>query len=447
MKIKFTVILMAMALVAACGGNTPDAQLDAHDQPIINGELPDEPMHDAVVSLHQRDGDMWSPNIFCSGTLVAPDVVVTAAHCLDSGRHPRKFTTMAPEELLVFVGDNPVDWANGGGAADDELHAVSETLIHPSYDKNAITNDIALVRLSSASAHTTVPNLPASLGFTAADEGVLTLNFAGFGEDENGNYDQKLQIDGVLDHIQSASQIYYVQNDGGPCFGDSGGPAFVKRDGVAYLSGVTSYGDSYCAQYGVSTRADAYETFINDFIGTQTSYCGDGVCDADEDCSSCEADCGACEPVCGDGVCDSGEDCSTCEADCGPCPYCGDGTCDADEDCASCEADCGPCPYCGDGTCDADEDCASCETDCGPCPYCGDGVCDADEDCSTCETDCGACPTAVCGDGVCAGGAEGEDCNTCPADCPYFSNPQKSSCCGDGICGWREDASNCPCDC
>ena len=120
---------------------------------------------------------------------------------------------------------------------------------------------------------------------------------------DHGNYDQKLQIDSVLDHIQSASQIYYVQNDGGPCFDDSGGPAFVKRDGVAYLGGVTSYGDSYCAQYGVSTRADAYQTFISDFIGTQTSYCGDGVCDADEDCSSCEADCGACDPVCGDGIC------------------------------------------------------------------------------------------------------------------------------------------------
>lgn len=76
--------------------------------------------------------------------------------------------------------------------------------------------------------------------------------------------------------------------------------------------------------------------------------CGDGVCGADESCSSCEADCGLCEPEprCGDAVCDDAETCSACEADCGPCepePFCGDAVCDGDESCSSCEADCGLC--------------------------------------------------------------------------------------------------------
>jgi hypothetical protein len=71
------------------------------------------------------------------------------------------------------------------------------------------------------------------------------------------------------------------------------------------------------------------------------SDCGDGVCDGNESCSSCEADCGACPPVCGDGVCESPETCVDCEADCGACPpVCGDGTCDAGEDCNSCPQDC-----------------------------------------------------------------------------------------------------------
>ncbi len=48
--------------------------------------------------------------------------------------------------------------------------------------------------------------------------------------------------------------------------------------------------------------------------------CGDGTCDASEDCTSCAADCGACAPVCGDGSCEGSEDCTSCVSDCGACP-------------------------------------------------------------------------------------------------------------------------------
>lgn len=91
------------------------------------------------------------------------------------------------------------------------------------------------------------------------------------------------------------------------------------------------------------------------------AMCGDGSCDADESCSSCEADCGACR--CGNDTCDPGEQCSSCEADCGACT-CGNETCDPGEGCSSCEADCGACA-CGNGTCDPGESCNSCAEDCG----------------------------------------------------------------------------------
>ena len=34
-----------------------------------------------------------------------------------------------------------------------------------------------------------------------------------------------------------------------------------------YIERLTSYGDSYCTIYGVSTRVVAFETWINDFVG------------------------------------------------------------------------------------------------------------------------------------------------------------------------------------
>jgi len=44
--------------------------------------------------------------------------------------------------------------------------------------------------------------------------------------------------------------------------------------------------------------------------------------------------------VCGDGICDASEDATSCPADCGPSIVCGDGTCDGSEDATSCAADC-----------------------------------------------------------------------------------------------------------
>jgi len=248
--------------------------------PIYNGSPPDEPMHDAVVGLHFYDAPNVYVSPFCSGTLIAEDVVLTAAHCLDeAGDYAPDFQTMSPDNLLIYLGDEP--------AVDilDHLYVVTETLIHPDYDRFQLFNDIGLVRLEAVPTEAApVPALPASLGFTSADIGA-TVNFAGFGDDEYGGSGVKLQVDGTVgglgcdvpgcpDAGDADTQISYEQNVelGGPCFGDSGGPAFIDRGGP-YVGGITSYGDANCLVYGVSTRVDAFETFIADFIAYEPPAC------------------------------------------------------------------------------------------------------------------------------------------------------------------------------
>lgn len=322
---------VALLTLAGCADEAPTTTTPAGTvvHPIYGGSSPDAPEHDAVIGIHQRSGDRISSSPFCSGTLITPEVVITAAHCLDDARGGKTFKTASPDSIAIYFGD--------GVIFDDSpiVYPVSQTLIHPGYDRNALVNDIALIRLAIPNEDVTpVPHLPAALGIDAGDIGEL-INFAGFGVTEDGSSGVKLQVDGTIDALgcgvqgcfdggNAATQFSYSQPVTGPCSGDSGGPAFIYRGGAAYVAGLTSYGDSRCTIYGVSTRVDAFDGFVGDFIGggdPGPSCVADGVC---EDGCADDPDCGG-EPgggACGDGVCDAGESCdgragtSACAADC-----------------------------------------------------------------------------------------------------------------------------------
>ena len=317
----------SFTLLIAAGCSEPRQVLDGTgdlyrpSNMIFGGSGPDAPEHGATVSLHQlTSGGSVYVAPFCSGTLVASDIVVTAAHCVDVSRNLRP-KTMPAEKLAIYVGDNPaVDIVS-------HLYTVAEIQMHADYSSRNLTDDIAILRLASAVTEpvTPVPGLPAGDGFSNDDVG-MTVNFAGFGDTELGGSGVKMQVDGALGGLgcsvagcpspgDTATQVSYAQGGGGPCFGDSGGPMFVDRGGTVYLGGVTSYGDSFCTVYGVSTRVDAYETWIADFSGVTpppgdtadtgggdtggppAGTCGDGVCGAGESCDGRDGtlECGDCD--------------------------------------------------------------------------------------------------------------------------------------------------------
>lgn len=249
---------------------------------IYGGDAPTEWYHDATVALHNRSPrGTITTSPFCSGTLIDSEWVLTAGHCVTSGR-----SVMRSNRVVVYEGNDPSSDISGN------TYTVDAVYRHSGYNSYTLLNDIGLLHLSTPiTSVTAVPPLPTAspYGLTSADIGA-TLNFAGFGDDESGGYGVKLQVDiafgafgcgvggcpsGYTSSTYTTAMISYEQDgtssstsdDVGPCLGDSGGPAFLDDGTDVFVVGVTSWGDSRCRSYGVSTRVDSYETWIEGYTG------------------------------------------------------------------------------------------------------------------------------------------------------------------------------------
>jgi len=283
--------LMSIPVLSGCSDSSR-RELFAQGRPIVHGSPDNDPAHMATVALTNGPGT----DFFCSGTLITNNVVLTAAHCLeDYWGNP-----VNPTSIDVFFGDD----VHSGG----DYRAVAEGEQNPSWNRSSLYGDAALLRLSSTAPSDVapIPYLPTNLELTEADEGTTIVDFSGFGLDEHGSSGEKLHVEDYIDIVCDTAggcsngqvvqnSFSYDEDPGGPCSGDSGGPAYVMRSNVEYVAGVTSYGDQNCSYFGVSTNISRYASWIDDFIGGSVSEdCtneedddGDDLIDCDDpDCAS-----------------------------------------------------------------------------------------------------------------------------------------------------------------
>ncbi len=206
----------------------------------------------------------------CSGTLITPNVFLTAAHCT-------LFYTqdLAPEGDVAYVSFDQSIPFGSLTSNKTELLPVAHVVSNPNYNPSqGDSGDIGVLILERSVRGVTPATLPACglLDQLVAQNGLKTATFtnAGYGL-------QNRVVGGGLPFFQDLNPIPRMfsfssfnslnggylrlsQNpstgNGGTCFGDSGGPNFLTVNGKQLIVAITITGDSVCRSTNVDYRLD-----------------------------------------------------------------------------------------------------------------------------------------------------------------------------------------------
>lgn len=186
---------------------------------IINGVDAPPTRYPYTVSFQDVESDRFH---FCGGSLIAPDIVLCAAHCAPS-------KSLDNYQLVV----NPYKLNNGNA----ERMQLKSFVPHPDYNSRTIDNDYMILKLTDQSINPIVK--------LNTDEDKprdnTSMQVMGWGTTENGGGSNTLQEVDVITMTNAEckgkysgitdSMLCALEALKGSCQGDSGGPLIIPGDG------------------------------------------------------------------------------------------------------------------------------------------------------------------------------------------------------------------------
>lgn len=292
-------LVVLIPFLIACGSVSDEAfEFGSRSQDIINGEECETEVFPATVAV-LSDGEISFfgnqqvvKTVSCTGTLIAPDVVLTAAHCVDMSIQTMGFGAVDREGYAVTFQPDLTDLAEGRTSdfPEDTVYA-SSWVAHSGFSMNALGgvsgpgeyHDIALIFLEKPIEHVRpeiVITPTEALQFDVGSD----IAIAGWGMSvpgENtgqfpppspppGTVGKKVCATSRINELgDTEMQVGSDEASSRKCHGDSGGPSYfdvaTQRDVKRRVIGITShaYDQRDCQVGGVDTRVDAYFEWID----------------------------------------------------------------------------------------------------------------------------------------------------------------------------------------
>lgn len=293
-----TTLLKAMALLGAVVAmpsislaTSPANDIELTSQRVVNGKIVREGEWLSQVSL----APAYNANKpFCGGTLIAPDWVLTAAHCVDGETKSEDIAVTVG--LYEYKGFYDINTREGTPNA-KEYFKVEEIIINDGWGSNEFDDDVALLKLKGMSSinpaiiYGGTADLRAqyvtTVGFGSIVQQDVSQSKPRFAPGTRRTHDLTVQSNATCEQSmndidpdpQGEDYIVYKRDkhicvsvqEGrkGTCQGDSGGPLYVRNaENKIVTAGIVSFG-SGCAwpgKPGAFARTSNYIDFIKKHV-------------------------------------------------------------------------------------------------------------------------------------------------------------------------------------